>query len=153
MAFVAVFLGAAAFALVDFVAVAFFGVAVSGAASADDAADVSRAVLLSAARALPAAVWAPFALSAFEAAMRAFAAFWAAPLLVVFAALRPWPPAAPPTAALTFRVSRDFRRAAAFGWIAPAFAARSRALSASASACCGSMLSVGWVAAVMAFAT
>src|SRR4029079_8041692 len=134
------------------VAVVRFGAAVSGAASVAGA-EVSRAVRLSAARALPAAVCAPFALSAFEAAMRALAAFWAAPLLVVFAAPRPWPAAVPPTAALTFRVRRDLRRAAAFGWIAPAFAARSRALSASASACCGSMLSVGWLGAGKGLAT
>ena len=38
---------------------------------------------------------------------------------------------APPTAALTLRARRDLRRAAAFGWIAPALAARSRAEIAS----------------------
>src|SRR6185503_11525133 len=107
----------------------------------------------SAARALPAAVWAPLAFEALPAAMRAFAAFVAADFEVLFAT---WAltTAVPPTAAFTLRVRRDLRRAAAFGWIAPAFAARSRALSASASACCGSMLSgSGWLAAVRAFAT
>ena len=38
---------------------------------------------------------------------------------------------APPMAAFILRVRRDLRRAAAFGWIAPAFAARSSADSAS----------------------
>ena len=42
------------------------------------AAASAREVLLSAARALPAAVCAPFALPALPAAMRCFAAFWAA---------------------------------------------------------------------------
>lgn len=48
------------------------------------AAASARAVFDSAARALPAAVWAPFALSARPAAMRDFAAFAAWALLVCF---------------------------------------------------------------------
>ena len=52
--------------------------AVSVGSSASRAAASARAVLLSAARALPAAVWAPFALVDLPAAMRALAAFaWA----------------------------------------------------------------------------
>ena len=87
----------------------------------------ARAVLLSAARALPAAVWAPLALADLPAAMRALAALAAAALLVC---LVTWPDVwtcAPPRAALTLRVRRDLRRAAAFGWMAPALAARSSA--------------------------
>ena len=101
------------------------------AAAALAAAASARAVLLSAARALPAAVWAPLALSALPAAMRALAAFAAAALPVVLTTRPPTWTWAPPRAALTLRVRRDLRRAAAFGWMAPALAARSSALSAS----------------------
>ena len=90
-----------------------------------------RAVLLRAARALPAAVWAPFALPALPAAMRALAALAAAALPVVLTTRPPDCTCSPPSAALTLRVRRDLRRAAAFGWIAPTLAARSSALSAS----------------------
>ena len=101
----------------------------------------------SAARALPAAVWAPLALTALPAAMRALAALTAAALPVDLAT---WPAVTtddPPTAALTLRARRDLRRAAAFGWIAPALAARSRAEIASlrrvaTSALVGSMVAV-----------
>src|SRR6185503_8515762 len=83
------------------------------------------------------AVWAPLALPALPAAMRAFAAFWAWALPMFFA----WPRATtvvPASRSLTLRARRDLRRAAAFGWMAPLFAARSRALIASASVACGS---------------
>jgi len=108
----------------------------AGAASVDTsasraAAASARAVLLRAARALPAAVWAPFALVDFPAAIRALAAFAAAALPVCLVTRPPVATVMPPSAALTFTVSRDLRRAAAFGWMAPAFAARSSAESAS----------------------
>ena len=100
-------------------------------------------VLHSAARAFPAAVWAPLALSALEAAIRALAAFCAAALPMVF--VRPGSrPSRTIDRGLTLRVRRDLRRAAAFGWIAPTFAARSRALIASVSAACASTPSSGW---------
>ena len=89
------------------------------AAAALAAAASARAVLLSAARALPAAVWAPLALSALPAAIRALAAFAAAALPVVLTTRPPVWTAVPPSAALTLRVRRDLRRAAAFGWMAP----------------------------------
>src|SRR5438552_14079876 len=44
----------------------------------------------------------------------------------------------PARRSLTLIARRDFRRAAALAWMAPLFAARSRALIASASATCGS---------------
>src|SRR5205085_728374 len=75
--------------------------------------------------------WAPLALTALLAAIRAFAAFAAAALPVVLADFAADWTCVPPSAALIRMVSRDFRRAAAFGWIAPALAARSRAESAS----------------------
>ena len=133
--------GAAAFvALARAFAAGLAGVGsvVSAAAAAPPAAASVRAVLLSAARALPAAVWAPFALPALPSAMRVLAAFAAAALPVVLVTLAPVWTWAPPRAAFTLRVRRDLRRAAAFGWIAPAFAARSSALSASARASFGS---------------
>ena len=80
----------------------------------------TRAVFESAARALPAAVWAPLALTALPAATRALAALAAAALPVVLvtrSAVWTW---APPRTALTLRARRDLRRAAAFGWMAPA---------------------------------
>ena len=85
-ALVAVALDALALALLGFAAALVAGALVGAAttaafASAAFAAAASaRAVLLSAARALPAAVWAPLALPALPAAMRALAAFWAASL-------------------------------------------------------------------------
>ena len=101
-----------------------------------------------------AAVWAPFALPALPAAMRAFAAFWAAALPVCLATCAPAVTCVPPSAALTLRVRRDLRRAAAFGWMAPAFAARSSALSASTRAAVGSIVDVPVVvAAARAFDT
>ena len=109
-------------------------VAVPDAAAAAFAAASARAVFDSAARALPAAVWAPLALSAFDAAMRLLAALAAWALLVVLVTrvdVWTW---APPVAALNLRVSRDLRRAAAFAWIAPVLAARSSAAWASARA-------------------
>ena len=118
-------------------------VALASAAAAFAAAASARAVLLSAARALPAAVWAPFALPALPAAMRALAAFAAAALPVVLTTRPPVWTCSPPSAALTLRVRRDLRRAAAFGWIAPTLAARSSALSASARAATGSIVDVG----------
>ena len=90
------------------------------------------------ARALPAAVWAPLALPALPSAIRVLAALAAAALpvvLVTLAVVWTW---APPRAALTLRVSRDLRRAAALGWIAPALAARSSELNAAARASAGS---------------
>ena len=130
------------------------GAAVDAAAAAAGAVVPSdRVVRDSAARALPAAVWAPLALTALPAAMRALAALAAAALPVVFAT---WPPATtvvPPTAALIFRTRRLLRRAAAFGWMAPVFAARSRAEMASLSATATSLPSVGIVATVTALAT
>ncbi len=155
-ALVAGFFAAAVRAPDDLVGVVAFGAAVSGVATASSAfaaAAASRAVLLSAARALPAAVCAPLALSALEAAIRALAAFWAAALPVVLTMRPPEATVVPPSAALTLRVRRDLRRAAAFGWMAPTLAARSSALRASMRACAGSIPSVGWVAAVSAFAT
>src|SRR5206468_6042570 len=114
----------------------------------------ARAVLLRAARALPAAVWAPLALPALPAAMRALAALAAAALPVVLTTRPPACTCSPPRAALTLRVRRDLRRAAAFGWIAPTLAARSSALSASARAATGSMVDpAGSAAATRAFAT
>ena len=118
---------------VDFV-VAFAGASAVAVVAFSAAAASARAVLDSAARALPAAVWAPLALSALPAAMRDLAAFAACALLVVFVTrvdVWTW---APPVAALNFSVRRDLRRAAAFGWIAPALAARSSAAWASARA-------------------
>jgi hypothetical protein len=125
----------------------------STVATAPAEAVSARVVFERATRALPAAVWAPFALPALAAAMRALAAFAAAALPVVFearAAVWTW---APPRAALIFRARRAFRRAAAFRWMAPTLAARSRALIASARAASGSAPS-GWVVATaMAFLT
>ncbi len=135
-------------------AAGFAATVVAVASAALAAAASARAVLLNAARALPAAVWAPFALPALPAAIRALAAFWAAALPVCLATCAPAVTWVPPIAALTLRVSRDLRRAAAFGWMAPAFAARSRALSASTRASVGSIVDVpGVVAAARAFDT
>ena len=82
-------------------------------AAALAAAASARAVLLSAARALPAAVWAPLALVDLPAAMRALAALAAAALPVTFVT-RPdvwtW---SPPSAALT--LMRQARLAARGG--------------------------------------
>jgi len=83
------------------------------AAAAAVAAASARAVLLRAARALPAAVWAPLALSALASAIRVLAALAAAALPVVLVSLAAVWTCAPPRAALTLRVRRDFRRAAA----------------------------------------
>ncbi len=116
------------------------------------AAASERAVFERAARAFPAAVCAPFAFAAFDAATRALAALTAAALPVLFVTRVAVCTDSPPRAALTLRVSRDFRRAAAFGWIAPAFAARSSALSAAARASRGSP-SACWVATLSALAT
>ena len=131
LALVAVVFEAAAFVVDLAGALVVFGAAVVASAAAAGAVS-ARVVFDSAARALPAAVCAPFAFVALPAAMRALAAFVAWALDVLFAT---WPAttALPPTAALTLRVRRDLRRAAAFGWIAPAFAARSSAETASAS--------------------
>jgi hypothetical protein len=155
---------------VDFVAVVFVAVAlVAGfdarveaavdalsaalAWAAFAAAASARAVLLSAARALPAAVWAPLALVDLPAAMRALAAFAAAALPVTFVT-RPGPvTCVPPRAALTLIVRRDLRRAAAFGWMAPAFAARSSADSASIRATVVASASAPFPATVRALAT
>ena len=135
-------LGRLALALLGFAAALVAGpwsraTTAASASAAFAAAASARAVLLSAARALPAAVWAPLALPALPAAMRALAAFWAAALPVVLATCPPACTWSPPSAALTLRVRRDLRRAAAFGWMAPALAARSRALRASARAAIG----------------
>ena len=88
------------------------------AAAAAAAAASARAVLLRAARALPAAVWAPLALTDLPAAIRALAALAEADLLVCLVTWADVWTCAPARAALTFLVRRDFRRAAAFGWIA-----------------------------------
>jgi hypothetical protein len=157
--FAAVAFGADVFVPDAFVADAFVGVP-DGLAGVDSdvpeasraAAASARAVLLRAARALPAAVWAPFAFADFPAAMRALAALAAAALPVCFVTRPPAETEDPPRAALTFNVSRDFRRAAAFGWIAPTLAARSSAESASMRAVV--VVSASAVAAVVnAFAT
>ncbi len=126
----------------------------AGAASVAAAAGAvsARVVFDSAARALPAAVWAPLALTALPAAMRALAALTAAALPVDFATCPPTT-APPPTAALILRARRDLRRAAAFGWIAPAFAARSSAEMASLRLVATSALSGSVVATVTALAT
>lgn len=122
----------AAFAAVPPLDTAFVGAAAVAVVVAFAASALSeREVRVSAARALPAAVWAPLALSALPAAMRALAAFWAWARLTVFA-MAPAVTCVPPAMALIVRTRRDLRRAAAFGWIAPTFAARSRALIASA---------------------
>ena len=117
---VAAFFGAAlvvfaAGALAAVLAGATSAVAALASAAALAAAASARAVLLSAARALPAAVWAPFALPALPAAMRALAALAAAALPVVLTTRPPVWTCSPPSAALTLRVRRDLRRAAAFG--------------------------------------
>ena len=117
---------------------------VSAAAGAGAASE--RAVFDSAARALPAAVWAPFALTALPAAIRALAALRAAALPVLLATRPPATTWVPSIAALTLITRRDLRRAAAFGWIAPALAARSSAEMASLSEVATSALS-GCVAA------
>ena len=94
----------------------FAGFAASSvAAVVVDAAASARAVLDNAARALPAAVWAPLAFAALPAAIRAFAALAAAALPVVFATWLELTTCEPPSAAFTLRTSRDFRRAAALG--------------------------------------
>ena len=129
--------------------VAAAGVSAAGAAVA---AGVSlRAVFVSAARALPAAVCGPFALVALDAATRALAALTAAAVPVDFAVRAVWT-VPPPSVAATLSASRDLRRAAALGWMAPALAARSRTLIASASASAGLPRS-GFVATRTALAT
>jgi len=92
-------------------------------------------------------------LFALPSAIRALAAFAAWALDVVFTTRPEVWTATPPVAALNFRVSRDLRRAAAFGWIAPAFAARSRAAWAADSAVEAASASVPFVAATSAVAT
>ena len=150
----AFFAAGAFFAGVVFAAARGFAAAGGGASTAEVAAAPSvRVVFVSAARALPAAVWAPLALSALDAAIRALAALAACALLVVFAAWAPVRAVAPPSAWLTWRVRRDLRRAAAFGWIAPDFAARSSALSASSRATLASLPFVGAVDRRSALAT
>ena len=131
-------------------ALVVFAGAASGVATGAGAAS-ARVVRDSAARALPAAVWAPFAFEALPAAMRAFAAFAAAALPVLLATCE-LVTVVPPTAALTLRTRRDLRRAAAFGWIAPDFAARSRAEIASFSVAATSAPSGCVVATVTALA-
>ena len=134
---VVVFTGAffATVALAGVFAAAFGAVLAAVAVSARGAPAASvRAVFETAARALPAAVWAPFALFALPSAMRLLAALAAYAFDVVLTTRPDVWTAAPPVAALNLRVSRDLRRAAAFGWIAPTLAARSRAAWASASA-------------------
>lgn len=98
-----------------------------------DAVAVSRDERLSAARAFPAAVCSPFALVALPAAMRALAAFAAAALPVWRCDLVVAWSASPPRAASSLRISRLFRRSAAFWWMAPTLAALSRAETASRS--------------------
>jgi hypothetical protein len=147
-AFLVVVVFAAGLAAVVVAAVAAWASALAAACAVSARVDFE-----SAARALPAAVCAPLALTALPAAMRAFAAFTAAALPVDLAM---WPAltmAEPPTAALTLRARRDLRRAAAFGWMAPDLAARSRAEIASLRLVATSALS-GWtVATVTALAT
>jgi hypothetical protein len=123
--------GAAFFAGAAFVAAAFVGAALVVAALADVAADrcgrrgrlglrrrlrgsLGPGRLGKGCAALPAAVWAPFALADLPAAIRALAAFWAAAVPVVFVGLPPVWTCSPPRAALTLRVRRDLRRATAF---------------------------------------
>ena len=150
----------AAAVLVAAVLAAAFGAALvvvlaAGASAAGVAAGVAsaRVVLDSAARALPAAVCAPLALTALPAAMRALAAFAAAALPVDLATWPALTTVVPTTAALTFFASRLLRRAAALGWMAPVFAARSRADMASPSVTATSALSGCVVAVLTAFAT
>jgi hypothetical protein len=106
-AFVAGFFVAAALAVdvfaVDAFAVGSAVVVVALAASAASA----RADFETAARALPAAVWAPFALFALPSAIRVLAAFCACAFEVVFTTPAEVWTAAPPVAALNFRVRRD----------------------------------------------
>ena len=105
-----------------------FGAAATGAAGAAFVVSTSlRPALASAARAFPAAVWAPFAFSALPAAMRALAALAAAAVPVVLVAFAPAWTVTPPMAAPTFLARRDLRRAAVFGWMAPILAAWSSA--------------------------
>ncbi len=125
-------------------ALAFADGAVSATTGAGAVSE--RAVFDSAARALPAAVWAPFALTALPAAIRALAALRAAALPVLLATRPPATTCVPSIAALILITRRDLRRAAAFGWMAPALAARSSAEMASLSEVATSALS-GCVAA------
>ena len=81
----------------------------------------------------------PWPCSALPAAIRALAAFAAWAFEVVLTTRPEVWTATPPVAALNFRVRRDLRRAAAFGWIAPALAARSSAACASARAVGGGL--------------
>ena len=129
-------------------AVAATGSAVVAACAVSARVDFERA-----ARALPAAVWAPLALTALPAAMRALAALTAAALPVDLATWPALTTAEPPTAALTLRTRRDLRRAAAFGWIAPALAARSSAEIASLRLVATSPPAGSTVAVVRALAT
>src|SRR5262245_30762650 len=85
--------------------------------------------------------------------MRALAAFAAAALPVCFAARLVVPTTVPPRAALTFSVRRDLRRAAAFGWMAPALAARSSADRASVRAALAASASLEVPTVLRAFAT
>jgi hypothetical protein len=144
--FAAAVLGAAAF--VDRVAFGA-GATVSAAGVVVAALEASeRVVFDSAARALPAAVCAPLALVALPAAMRALAAFVAAALPVDLATCALVTTAEPPMAALTFLAIRLLRRAAAFGWMAPALAATASLIVAATST------PSGWaVATVTALAT
>lgn len=125
----------------------------AAASAAFAAAASARADLLSAARALPAAVWAPLALTDFPAAMRALAAFAAAVLPVALVTRPEVAACVPPRAALILIVRRDLRRAAAFGWMAPALAARSSADRASIKATVVASASVGPAATLRALAT
>src|SRR5688572_28566771 len=85
--------------------------------------------------------------------MRAFAALAAAVLPVTFVTRPDVVVAVPPSAAFTLIVRRDLRRAAAFGWMAPAFAARSSADSASMRATLVASASAGFAATLSALAT
>src|SRR5258708_6681971 len=133
--------------------VAFGASAVVAAAAVAAAAASARAVFETAARALPAAVWAPFALLALPAAIRALAAFAAWAFEVVLTTRPEVWTETPPVAALNFKVRRDLRRAAAFAWIAPVLAARSSAEWASARALAAVSGSPSWVATLRALAT
>jgi hypothetical protein len=107
----------------------------------------------SAARALPAAVCSLPPRLTRAAVTRAFAAFAAALFPVARAGFAATASTSPPSAAFTFSISRLFRRAAAFRWMAPLFAARSSAEIASITADRAASWSPPTVAVVTALLT
>ena len=123
------------------------------ASAALAAAASARAVLLNAARALPAAVRARLANVDYAASNPQMPAYEAAFYNVEEVNRLEPVVCVPPSAALTLIVRRDLRRAAAFGWMAPAFAARSSAERASIRALVVASASAPLPATVRAFAT